>query len=50
MGEYANADQIHAQAVRHLYRLSRPGYAATLINSGVLVLALWGLIPASSVN
>ena len=46
MGEYANADQIHAQAVRHLYRLSRPGYAATLINSGVLVLALWGLIPA----
>jgi len=46
MGEYANADQIHAQAVRHLYRLSRPGYAATLINSGVLVFALWGLIPA----
>lgn len=46
MGEQASADQIHAQAVRHLYRLSRPGYAATLVNASVLVFALWGLIPA----
>ena len=47
MVERANADQIHAEAVRQLYRLSRPGYAATLVNASVLVFALWGLVPAS---
>lgn len=46
MVERANADQIHAEEVRYLYRLSRPAYAATLINASVLVYALWGLVPA----
>jgi len=46
MGARANADQIHAEAVGRLYRLSRPGYAVTLINSSVLVFALWGVVPA----
>jgi len=46
MVEHSKGDQIHAEAVRHLYRLSRPAYAATLINASVLVYALWGLVPA----
>jgi diguanylate cyclase (GGDEF)-like protein/PAS domain S-box-containing protein len=46
MSEHATGDQIYAEQVRHLYRLSRPAYAATLLNASVLVFALWGLIPA----
>ncbi|HXV12295.1 MAG TPA: hypothetical protein VD839_15965, partial [Burkholderiales bacterium] len=46
MAEHATGDQIHAEQVRHLYRLSRPAYAATLLNASVLVFALSGLIPA----
>ena len=45
MSERATGDQIHAEQVRHLYRLSRPAYAATLVNASVLVFALWGLVP-----
>ncbi len=46
MAEHANGDQIHADEVRHLYRLSRPAYVATLINASLLVYALWGMVPA----
>ena len=43
MSEHATGDLIHAEQVRHLYRLSRPAYVATLLNATVLVLALSGL-------
>jgi diguanylate cyclase (GGDEF)-like protein/PAS domain S-box-containing protein len=46
MAEYATGDHIHAEEVSHLYRLSRPAYAATLVNASLLVYALWGLVPA----
>jgi diguanylate cyclase (GGDEF)-like protein/PAS domain S-box-containing protein len=46
MLEHATGDQVHSEQVRHLYHLSRPAYAATLLNASVLVFALWGLVPA----
>jgi diguanylate cyclase (GGDEF)-like protein/PAS domain S-box-containing protein len=46
MVEHATGDSVHAEEVRHLYRLSRPAYAATLLNASLLVYALWGLVPA----
>jgi len=46
MSEHATGDLIHAEQVRHLYRLSRPAYAATLVNASVLVFALWRIVPS----
>ena len=40
------AREIYAEQVRQLYRLSRVGYAGTLINAVIIVVALWGHIPA----
>jgi len=39
--------EIYAEQVRQLYRLSRVGYAGTLVNSAIIVIALWGQIPLS---
>ena len=36
-------DRVYAEQVRQLYRLSRPSYLGTLINSSILVVALWGI-------
>jgi diguanylate cyclase (GGDEF)-like protein/PAS domain S-box-containing protein len=37
---------VRAESVRLLYRLSRPAYGGTLINAGVVVLALWSVMPS----
>lgn len=39
--------RFYAEQVRQLYRLSRPAYLGTLINSGILVFALWGVVSSS---
>ena len=39
---------VYAERVRLLYRLSRPGYGGTLINAGVVVLALWSVTPTAA--
>lgn len=36
--------QIYADQVRHLYRLSRSGYAGTSISGSIMTLALWGVV------
>ncbi|MBI4192304.1 MAG: EAL domain-containing protein [Betaproteobacteria bacterium] len=36
---------IYADQVRLLYRLSRPGYAGTLINALIVMFALWNVAP-----
>ncbi|MGH8622779.1 MAG: PAS domain S-box protein, partial [Burkholderiales bacterium] len=43
-GDYVTSDLVYAEQVRQLYRLSRPGYLATLVNSSILVFALWGVV------
>lgn len=40
-------DRVYAEQVRQLYRLSRPGYLATLVNSSILVFALWGIVSST---
>jgi diguanylate cyclase (GGDEF)-like protein/PAS domain S-box-containing protein len=44
MTEPSASNAVFAEQVRHLYRLSRHGYAGTLINAGVLTLVLWDLV------
>jgi diguanylate cyclase (GGDEF)-like protein/PAS domain S-box-containing protein len=43
MADLTKRDRVYAEQVRLLYRLSRPAYAGALINSSILVLALWGV-------
>ncbi|HSF22580.1 MAG TPA: hypothetical protein VLA81_11095, partial [Burkholderiales bacterium] len=40
-------NRIYAEQVRQLYRLSRPSYVATLVNSSILVFALWGIVSST---
>jgi diguanylate cyclase (GGDEF)-like protein/PAS domain S-box-containing protein len=47
MVEFKTGDRVFAEQVRLLYRLSRPAYIGTLINSSVIVFALWGLVPTT---
>ena len=47
MVEHATGEQVFAEQVRHLYRLSRAAYAATLVNASIAVYALWGLAPTA---
>jgi diguanylate cyclase (GGDEF)-like protein/PAS domain S-box-containing protein len=42
----SRADAIYAEQVRHLYRLSRNGYAGTLFAAAIVVAALWSVVPA----
>jgi len=44
MAEHVTGDRVYAEQVRQLYRLSRPAYLGTLINSSILVFALWGIV------
>ncbi|MGH8701272.1 MAG: EAL domain-containing protein, partial [Burkholderiales bacterium] len=44
MAEHVTDDRVYAEQVRQLYRLSRPAYLGTLINSSILVFALWGIV------
>jgi diguanylate cyclase (GGDEF)-like protein/PAS domain S-box-containing protein len=44
MVERATGEQIYAEEVRQLYRLSRPAYVAALINAGIITFALWDLV------
>jgi diguanylate cyclase (GGDEF)-like protein/PAS domain S-box-containing protein len=44
MVEPATEEYVYAEQVRQLYRLSRPAYIGTLLNSSILVYALWGLV------
>ena len=44
MAEQVTGDRVYAEQVRQLYRLSRPSYLGTLINSSILVFALWGIV------
>ncbi len=43
----SRAEAIYAEQVRHLYRLSRLGYAATLLTAAIVVLVLWNVVPAT---
>ena len=36
---------LFAEQVRHLYRLSRPAYIATLVNAGIVTVVLWNVVP-----
>jgi len=47
MVEHATGEQIFAEQVHHLYRLSRVAYAGTLVSASILMYALWGLAPAA---
>ena len=44
VGTDGAAEQIYAEQVRYLYRLSRPAYFGTLINAGIIALALWDIV------
>jgi diguanylate cyclase (GGDEF)-like protein/PAS domain S-box-containing protein len=44
MSDQLISDRVYAEQVRQLYRLSRPGYFGTLVNSSILVFALWGIV------
>jgi diguanylate cyclase (GGDEF)-like protein/PAS domain S-box-containing protein len=44
MAEHVTGDRVYAEQVRQLYRLSRPAYLGTLVNSSILVFALWGTV------
>ena len=44
MNDRMTDDRVYAEQVRLLYRLSRPGYLGTLVNSSILVFALWGIV------
>jgi len=39
--------QVYAEQVRQLYRLSRPAYVGSLVNSSIIVFALWGVVPST---
>ena len=47
MAGLKTGDRVHAEQVRLLYRLSRPAYVGTLINSSIVVFALWGVVPTT---
>ena len=38
---------VYAEQVRQLYRLSRPAYLGALVNSSILVFALWGVVSST---
>ena len=44
MAELTKRDRVYAEQVRQLYQLSRPAYVGALINSSILVFALWGVV------
>ena len=44
MAELTKRDRVYAEQVRQLYRLSRPAYIGALINSSILIFALWGVV------
>ena len=47
MAEQVTGDRVYAEQVRQLYRLSRPSYVGTLINSSILVFALSGIVSST---
>jgi diguanylate cyclase (GGDEF)-like protein/PAS domain S-box-containing protein len=47
MAEFKAGDRVYAERVRLLYRLSRPAYVGTLVNSSILVFALWGVVSST---
>lgn len=47
MTELNTGDRLYAEQARLLYRLSRPAYVGTLINSSILVFALWGVVSST---
>src|SRR3970040_2041641 len=47
MAEHVTGDRVYAEQVRQLYRLSRPAYLGTLVNSSILVFALWGIVSST---
>jgi len=38
------AERIHAEGVRHIYRLSRSGCLGTMINASIVTFALWDVV------
>jgi len=47
MAELRTGDRVYAEQVRLLYRLSRSAYVGTLINTGIIVFALWGVVSST---
>jgi diguanylate cyclase (GGDEF)-like protein/PAS domain S-box-containing protein len=47
MAEPTTRERIYAEQVHQLYRLSRSAYLGTLITSGILVFALWGVVSSA---
>ncbi len=44
MAELKTGESVYAEQVRQLYRLSRPAYVGSLVNSSILVFALSGVV------
>jgi diguanylate cyclase (GGDEF)-like protein/PAS domain S-box-containing protein len=44
MAELKTGEYVYAEQVRQLYRLSRPAYVGSLVNSSILVFALSGVV------
>ena len=47
MVDHVTDNRIYAEQVRQLYRLSWSGYLGTLLNSSILVFALWGIVSST---
>jgi len=47
MVDLNTGERIYAEEIRQLYRLSRPAYVGALINSSILVFALWGVVSST---
>ncbi|HKU72186.1 MAG TPA: EAL domain-containing protein [Burkholderiales bacterium] len=50
MAELKTGEHIYAEQVRQLYRLSRPAYVGSLVNSSILVFALWGVVSTAQLG
>jgi diguanylate cyclase (GGDEF)-like protein/PAS domain S-box-containing protein len=47
MAELTTGEHVYAEQVRQLYRLSRPAYIGSLVNSSILICALWGVVSST---
>ncbi|HUF80989.1 MAG TPA: diguanylate cyclase, partial [Burkholderiales bacterium] len=47
MADLRSGDRLYADQVRQLYRQSQPAGLGTLINSSILVFALWGVVSST---
>jgi diguanylate cyclase (GGDEF)-like protein/PAS domain S-box-containing protein len=47
MTEPKTGGHVYAEQVHQLYRLSRPAYVGSLVNSSIIVFALWGVVSST---